>query len=309
MSQVFAEDAGSRQHRRLIQRLLATGSGLVRVASAYVTDTDILCSIKNQRVQLLTSLLRMDVVSGATSLKSLRYLIESGVECRCLSHGPRLHAKVYMADNESAVVTSANLTATGLDRNIEVGALLTGSEVQNLARWFTRLWATAQPLDLAQIAQWQQETAELRRKYSELETKASKAPTLPNETPPPAPPALDFGAVPSRNGQDQRRELARGTRCTVPSGYAEIWRDYLTHRPPPQSDRGVTETRRTVEKMAAARSLWFSKTVYVHVYRKQGQSEPVRFSVSDTDTPQWPKPKRGSVERLSAWRRGVQVSN
>jgi HKD family nuclease len=93
----------------------------VRIASAYVTDSALLSGIKNRRVQLLTSLSLMDIVSGASSLESLALLISRGVQCRCVSGGPRLHAEVYIFGAESAVVTSANLTRNALDSNIEVG--------------------------------------------------------------------------------------------------------------------------------------------------------------------------------------------
>src|SRR5271165_6596311 len=79
------------------------------------------------KVRLLTSLVRMDIVSGATSLACLRSLIKAGVECSCLSRGPRLHAKVYIFGDQSAIVTSANLTTNALDRNIEVGVHVTGA--------------------------------------------------------------------------------------------------------------------------------------------------------------------------------------
>ena len=159
---------------------IAEGPG--RVASAYVTDKDLLSGIENRSVQVLTYLSSMDIISGATSLDSLRFLIEMGAACRCLRDGPRLHAKVYIFGEQFAVVTSANLTNSALDKNIEVGVQLKGSAVEELAVWFDAFWAKAQPLDVAQVAKWQQETAALRHAYGELRRKAASAlPSLPNE--------------------------------------------------------------------------------------------------------------------------------
>jgi len=42
-----------------------------------------------------------------------------------LTHLPSLHAKVYVADCEMAIVTSGNLTEAGLNRNVEYGVALT----------------------------------------------------------------------------------------------------------------------------------------------------------------------------------------
>ena len=81
MHTVIAEDGGRRKHRQLLRNLLETTEGPVRIASAYITDRDLLWGVKGRRVQILTSLLLMDIISGATSLDSLRSLIENGAEC------------------------------------------------------------------------------------------------------------------------------------------------------------------------------------------------------------------------------------
>lgn len=122
MVDVIAEyDKAGRQHRVRLRDLLNKTDGLVRIASAYVTDTDLLTGLRAKNVQLLTSLSRMDIITGASSLDSLRFLIDSGVDCRCVSRRPRLHAKVYIFGGQSAIITSANLTWNALDSNIEVG--------------------------------------------------------------------------------------------------------------------------------------------------------------------------------------------
>jgi len=108
---VIAEnEKGPRQHRIRLRDLLKKTDGLVRIASAYVTETDLLAGRGAREVRLLTSLLRMDIITGASSLDSLRSLIEGGVHCRCVTRGPRLHANVYIFGDELAVITSANLT-------------------------------------------------------------------------------------------------------------------------------------------------------------------------------------------------------
>jgi cardiolipin synthase A/B len=40
-----------------------------------------------------------------------------------------LHAKGVIADDRRAFITSANLTAAALDKNIELGLLVTGGDV------------------------------------------------------------------------------------------------------------------------------------------------------------------------------------
>src|SRR4051812_46192509 len=131
MGRIIAETGLPRYHRPILQGLAGVSSGPVRVASAYVTDRKLLVEARSDVVQLLTTLRRMDVVSGATSLEAIRDLVAGGVECRCVSKG-RLHAKVYIFGCQAAVVTSANLTANALDSNIEVGVQVKGNDVEEL---------------------------------------------------------------------------------------------------------------------------------------------------------------------------------
>jgi hypothetical protein len=177
---IIAEDGKLRQHRRLLKELLDSTKGPIRVASAYLTDTKLLRDSGKRKVQLLTSLTRMDIVSGATSLDALKFFVDSGVQCRCISDGPRLHSKVYIF-GDFAVVTSANLTGSALDRNIETGVRLAGKAVGELANWFDALWKSAKPLDTAQISEWQKQTAELKRQYARMREQAETIPDLPNE--------------------------------------------------------------------------------------------------------------------------------
>jgi hypothetical protein len=124
----------------------------------------------------------MDVVAGATSLRALRSLISAGVECRCLSDGPRLHAKVYIFGQQTAVVTSANLTKNALDANIEVGVSVSRSIAGDLGIWFDALWSRAVPINLNDLSRWEQETEAMRREYATLRKKANVNRSLPNES-------------------------------------------------------------------------------------------------------------------------------
>lgn len=73
---------------------------------------------------------------------------------------PRLHAKVYFADDREVVVTSANLTRPGLEANIEVGVRSTERAlVAEVIEWFDNLETTcldAQALEL--LFEWRDGT-------------------------------------------------------------------------------------------------------------------------------------------------------
>lgn len=179
MLELIAEDGGKRQHQQRLLGLIKNTQGTVRVASPYVTDRDLLISVKNRKVFLLTSLSPMDIVSGSTSIEALQLLIKSGVECRNLPNHPRLHAKVYIFGNSSAVVTSANLTRSAFDSNIEVGVQIDRGSIAQLKTWFNKFWEKAHPLSASQLTKLQQQAAALRRDYFKLKMKTKSKLSIP----------------------------------------------------------------------------------------------------------------------------------
>jgi PLD-like domain len=74
------------------------------------------------QLSILTDLSRDNILSGATDVAALAGVLKSWpkTEIRFL---PSLHAKVYVADESCAVVTSGNFTDAGLSRNFEYGIL------------------------------------------------------------------------------------------------------------------------------------------------------------------------------------------
>jgi hypothetical protein len=82
---------------------------------------------------VLTDLSRNNILSGATDVAALAEMLQAwpGTELLFL---PSVHAKVYVADERCAVVTSANLTDAGLLRNLEYGALFDDAETVRAIR-------------------------------------------------------------------------------------------------------------------------------------------------------------------------------
>jgi phosphatidylserine/phosphatidylglycerophosphate/cardiolipin synthase-like enzyme len=82
-------------------------------------------------ITFITDLSPANVCQRSTDPSALRHLGDHAA-ITTVRHLPGVHAKVYIADERVAIVTSANLTAGGLYRNFEYGvelrsdALLTG---------------------------------------------------------------------------------------------------------------------------------------------------------------------------------------
>jgi hypothetical protein len=130
-----------------------------------VTENELIKAAQGRETLLLISLLPMDVASGATSIETLRWMLQAGVTCRVLREWQRLHAKVYIFGDSKAVITSANLTRSAMGSNIEAGVEIDGDDVKEISQWFERLWNHACPLTIAELTDLQTKIAALRREY------------------------------------------------------------------------------------------------------------------------------------------------
>jgi phosphatidylserine/phosphatidylglycerophosphate/cardiolipin synthase-like enzyme len=80
-------------------------------------------SFTNVHIDILTNLAVDSLLSGSLDVAALLYLVQS-IPNSTVTYLPSLHAKIYVADDKVAVVTSANLTTQGLEGNHEYGVLL-----------------------------------------------------------------------------------------------------------------------------------------------------------------------------------------
>lgn len=77
-------------------------------------------------------------LSGTSDIEAIDSLLQMKAEIRLLE---KLHAKIYISDNNTAIITSANLTKSGLMDNIEVGVRINNkaniiSLVEKIKEWF-----------------------------------------------------------------------------------------------------------------------------------------------------------------------------
>jgi len=88
--------------------------------------------------------LRFDAAAAFKGLTGLVRFYEWPAELRSAPGGPpgSMHAKGAFADEEIALVTSANLTGSAIESNMELGLLVRGGPVpRRLARHFRALMA------------------------------------------------------------------------------------------------------------------------------------------------------------------------
>lgn len=96
------------------------------IACPYITSRPLqtvsaeFSKLSSPRIEILTNLSTENLVLGSIDAVALLGLYRKFPDAD-IRHLPGLHAKVYLMDDERAVVTSANLTEGGLFRNFEYG--------------------------------------------------------------------------------------------------------------------------------------------------------------------------------------------
>lgn len=149
------------------------------VVAPFIKDdaAEWLCGLLQPGVRLLT-LAHLNVRAVRTSaldVTALRLLAAASSASRLFSV-PNLHAKVFIADDQAAIVTSGNLTTSALDRNREYGVLFHEKEaVQEIRAHMLALTSIGSPVDLEVIESLIPVEAELRNAEAELVRSATPA--------------------------------------------------------------------------------------------------------------------------------------
>ncbi len=121
------------------------------------------------KLRVLTDLRSDSVLSGALDVQALRVFCEAGEDAKVISL-PRLTSKVYIGDTKMAIVTSANLTPAGLEKNFEYGVGLKDEGVTTAIRADLESYARiGNPLEPHVLSELESIADELKREYQEVQ--------------------------------------------------------------------------------------------------------------------------------------------
>ena len=116
-----------RAWRAELADLASVAERSVLVAAPYIKYEEAVWFCQQLRPGIeITTLTNIDpdaVSSSTLDIAALHHLAEASPSARLIAL-PNLHAKVFIADDKSAIVTSGNLTRAALDRNIEYGVFV-----------------------------------------------------------------------------------------------------------------------------------------------------------------------------------------
>jgi len=118
-------------------------------------------------VEILTNLSVDNLLSNATDAAAI-FGVASRLRGTTVRFVPGLHAKVYVADEKVAIITSANMTEGGLSRNLEYGVLVRTPELVRQVRRdmvdYGALGTVVSREELAAMAQTADRLRTVRRK-------------------------------------------------------------------------------------------------------------------------------------------------
>ncbi len=116
-------------------------------------------------VTLITDLSPDAICQGATEPDAID-LVGQQVSSVSVRHLPKLHAKVYVADERTAIVTSGNMTAGGLKHNYEYGIQLCEPDIVASIRHDLTAYADlGAHVDRAQLVQYCEIARDVRLEY------------------------------------------------------------------------------------------------------------------------------------------------
>lgn len=108
----------------------------------------------NIQISILTDISLRTIVQGSTEIPALLYLLKNHPNTSII-YLPRIHAKVYLADGVSAVITSANFTEGGGARNFEYGIKINDAafvqRIRNDIDEYKKLGAVVTETELSEI--------------------------------------------------------------------------------------------------------------------------------------------------------------
>ena len=161
--------------RHHLAAMAASARRSILVASPYIKDHEAnwLCKQLQVGVEVITlANINAEAVSGRfLDLAALKRLAEASASAKLFAL-PRLHAKVFVADGEAAIVTSGNLTTAGLEGNLEYGVLIEAPElaltVQNDMLALTMLGCQVEAATIARLLPIEERLREARAHTNDL---------------------------------------------------------------------------------------------------------------------------------------------
>lgn len=162
--------------------LINSASQEITISSPYVTTEGTKFIAENVslqlkklgKLQIITNLSPTNICQGITDPSALQILINEIAEVE-IRHLPRLHAKVYIADSNQAIITSGNLTLGGLQLNFEYGVSVKDSATVTSIKADINAYANlGAEISLEQLSNYREIADEIKAEYKRTQLSQNK---------------------------------------------------------------------------------------------------------------------------------------
>ena len=142
-----------------LETVIAASEGRLILCSPYIS-TPALNIVSDglpdsvSSIEVWTRLETKDWLTGASDPEGLLDFmreVEGRIDTIALRHARHLHAKVFISDGPMALAGSANLTAGGFRRNLEVARVVMDDEIGELRAIVDRIRPNLSPVDMEQF--------------------------------------------------------------------------------------------------------------------------------------------------------------
>lgn len=138
-----------------LKKAISASDGELRFISPFIKHDELkrLLGLSQRPISVITRFNLRDFAARVSDTSALRLVLEQGGEVRGVKN---LHSKLYLFGSQRAVITSANLTHAGLNRNHEFGL---DSDDENVVtacgEYFKGIWdRTDRPLTHKMLDEW-----------------------------------------------------------------------------------------------------------------------------------------------------------
>ena len=131
----------------------------VCIVSPFITDSivkQLVNNFKGSRIRVITRYNLNDFKRGVSSLSAIEQLLKANTEIKGVKN---LHSKLYLFEQKSVIITSANFTQGGFFNNKEFGILSNEHKIIiESSDYFDALWKIdSKLLELKKINEWRDE--------------------------------------------------------------------------------------------------------------------------------------------------------
>lgn len=169
--------------RNIFEQLINDTNGSINIISPFIgqkTEFELSSIIreKNIKCRIITRFYREDFIKEVSSIKGLKYLLDSGAEILALVG---LHSKLYVFDDRASIIGSANFTTGGFYTNHELSILVKDNNpiTKESLNHFNELWNRIEETGEGRVTkEWIDKEIEIVDK--QIKSRKNKQPKNPN---------------------------------------------------------------------------------------------------------------------------------